>query len=137
MDGRYHQQQALSKNFRGPASQRGSALGSLALRATRYAIPFVCEIVYNLRNELEKSLLQTCCQKPWMLLKVRRVLKERQKEQQLHQQKKKQIDGGAVKKGKRPISKKPTSRISRSSKPKKIPQKPTKRKTDSFRNTPH
>ena len=55
MDGHYHQQQAQNKYFCVPARQRGSVLGSLALRAARFAIPFVSKYVIPSAKRIGKE----------------------------------------------------------------------------------
>ena len=54
MDG-YFQQQALNGHFSGPVRQRGSALGSLALRAARFAMPFVSKYIIPAAKRIGKE----------------------------------------------------------------------------------
>lgn len=57
MDG-YYNQQALNNYFSGPIRQRGSGLGSFALRFARQAVPFIAKYVVPSAKRVGKEFVK-------------------------------------------------------------------------------
>lgn len=130
MDG-YYQQQSLNNYFRGPVRQRGSGLGSLALRAVRVAIPFVSKYVIPSAKRVGKEFIKQLVPEALEIVSGKSTVKKAVKRAATNTAKK-QLGGGTTRK--RKIEN--TNSISTRSKPRSSRSSKKRSKIDIFQNLP-
>ena len=67
MSGSFHKQNPLNNYYRGPVRQRGSGIGSLALKVARHALPFLSKYVLPSAKRVGKDFALNLLPKNLML----------------------------------------------------------------------